>query len=185
LNIARTFCRGFRPEKTIDTETLTKIAKEVAQLRGDAEGANIEENLRSYILDGIDDMASAIEDYQFGGISSLEGCVERALGSLVLKHDQSVRLKENSVWKRFGQILSTLVLAISAANGALQLPHNVHQFLIEHGAVEQRQLTYDQGRLPALTEIHAEHEVTAPPSKNPNGNAQVNGAAPETGLKNT
>ncbi len=175
-----------RPEKTIDTETLTKIAKQVEQLRRDAEAAKIDESLKSSILDDLDDIASAIEDYAFGGISSLERGVQRAFGSLVLKGDRAARLKENSVWKRFIQILSTLTLAISAANGALQLPHNVHQFLIQHGVVEEHlQLTYDPGQSPTSTEIHTEHEGTAPPSEHPDGNAQGNGAAHDTGLKNT
>ena len=82
-----------------------------------------------------------------------------------------VKLKESSIGKRFGQVLYALSFALSTANGALQLPHNVHQALVEFGAIEQPQLTYDLGQSAALIEVQAEHQE-ADTSQNPTGNAQ-------------
>jgi len=167
------------PEKTIENQALAKIVKEAQQLRQDTVGAEIDEGLRSYILDGLDDITSAIEDYDLEGIASVERGVERAFGRILVKNDQAARLRGQSVWKRFGGLLSTLALVVSAANGAVQLPHNVHEFLIEHDAVERPQLTF-QGQGPALIEIQVEPGETTPTSPARNGDGTDPSSAPKS-----
>jgi hypothetical protein len=131
-----------KPEKTIDAQALTKITQEIEELRQDAKSAEIDDSLKEYILDGLDDIASAIEDYGLEGIVSLERSVERAFGSLVLKGNQSAKYRESSVSRRFGGIVCRVLWAVATANGAVQLPHNVELLLKDFG-VEHHQLTYD------------------------------------------
>ena len=64
-----------QPEKIIDTAALAKIAEDIPQLRREADAAEIDEGVKSYILDGLDDITSAIEDYELEGIASVERCV--------------------------------------------------------------------------------------------------------------
>jgi len=126
-----------RPEKTVDAGALTDIVKDLEQLRRDTEAAAVEQELKTYILDELDDIKSAIQDYQIDGFESLERGVERAFGSLLLKTTQTATWKDHELWRRFCRVLSRLFVVISAANAAITLPHNIQTLLIECGAEQQ------------------------------------------------
>lgn len=133
-----------RPERTLTTEDLAKILRDVEELRQDVNAPDINQSLRAYVLEGLDEIESAIADYDIDGIASIEHCTERAVGRLLLTQDQIARSSENSVLRRFKRVVYSLVVMMSAANGAIQLPHNIHEFLAECRGIEQRQLTYNQ-----------------------------------------
>lgn len=164
LEICAVLLSRERPEKEIDAAALAKLAQEAEQLRRDTIAAKIDQRLKIYILDGLADITSAIEDYDLEGIDSLERSVERAFGSVLLKNDQTGRLKETSVGKRFAQFLYGLYVAVNAANGAFQLTHNMQQLL--------------------LPETQVVHQEIAPTGQNPNGNAQQHEMPPDTTSKN-
>jgi hypothetical protein len=84
------------------------------------------------------------------------------VGSALLKSEQAARLKETDIGKRFWQVLYSLSLIVSTANGALQLPHNVNQLLIAFGVASEGQTSNEQKGLPSLIEIQAAHEEIAP-----------------------
>ena len=134
-----------RSEKTIDPKELAKIANDAKQLRRETEAAEIDVELKAYILEGLDDITSAIDDYDLEGIASLEHGVERAFGTILLKKEKADKAVKTVIGSRFGQLLYNLYLIVSIANGALQLPYNVRQLLLPyiHAQTEQRESTPD------------------------------------------
>jgi hypothetical protein len=150
-----------QPEKTVDAAELTKLTRDARQLHSDTEASAIEEDLKTYILEGLDDILSAIEDYDLEGIASLERGVKHAFGTIVVTQEKAERAVKTAIGSRFAQVLYSFYLLVNIANGTFQLSHNVHQLLLPH--------------------FHAETVQRAPAS---NGNAQQLEEAPDPTTKN-
>jgi hypothetical protein len=87
-------------EKTVDQDELSKIAQQVEELRRDTTQSDIDEDLKIYVLEGLADIASAIEEYELEGMTSLERGLAVVLGSLEMKRAQSANWRESTIWKR-------------------------------------------------------------------------------------
>jgi hypothetical protein len=138
-----------RPEKTVDEGERGKLRDEALLLRKETESAEIDEHLKTFILEGLEEIISAIHDYDLEGIVSLERRVDRLFESLMRTPNKATKWRAENVWKRFGKILCHFSLVVSTANGLVALPHNVENPLVEYGVIEPARISFDLEELPA------------------------------------
>ena len=108
------------PEKLLESNDLTTLRREAAELRRNLENAEIDSDLKKFAWRHLKEFISALDDYEFLGVTPLNRATEQALGSVRLNLEVAEKLGVTKVGKRlFGMLGKTLVL-LSALHGAAQ-----------------------------------------------------------------
>jgi hypothetical protein len=119
------------PEKMLESADLAELRREAAELRSDLEKADIEPVLKKFAWRHLKEIITALDEYEFFGVSPLQRASEAALGSAALNREAASRLQATTVGaKLFGFLLKTLIM-LSALHGAAQIPQDIQRFLID------------------------------------------------------
>ena len=127
-------CRQ-RPETIVDPKDLAEIKKEVDELRRNVETADIELSLREYLCRHLDDILTAVQDYDMFGIAPLQRAVQATIGSAVLNQEQARKVAATPAGKRLWEILSHIALVLTLTNSVLQITARVENLLQPAGSV--------------------------------------------------
>jgi hypothetical protein len=111
----------FVREQTLTDEQRESIRGEVADFLSEVQGSDLEEPLRSYVVDHLEAALTALQDYALLGVKPLRDVVEHALGSAAL--DSEVRQRGGtSKWvKRTWEILGRIATVLAMGDDALRL----------------------------------------------------------------
>jgi hypothetical protein len=112
--------RSEREVKAADAERIEKLvhdlAKEIAE-------ADVDGELRIFLLDHLDSMSRALRDLPVRGVLALQDAYDRAIGSLVRRKDLWVKWeREPGFWKKYERLLTVLALTIGLVTQGAQLP---------------------------------------------------------------
>ncbi len=120
-----------RPEKTVDPKALRELAQNARQLRLEANASDIDARLKDLVIENLDRILDAIEEYNIVGVAALEREVERTIGSWQLKKRDYEELSKQPSGRRYFRLIWNILQVLNALNGVVQLPHDL-QKLIPH-----------------------------------------------------
>lgn len=118
-----------RPESMVDAKDLAEIRKEVEDLRRDVKVADIEVALKEYLCSQLDEVFSAIQDYDVFGILPIRRAVQTAVGAVVLNQERARMAAETSIGERVWKVMARLLLITSLTNSVLQITGRVEDLI--------------------------------------------------------
>jgi hypothetical protein len=118
-----------RPEAVADPKDLAEIKKEVDELRRDIGTADVELAIKEYLCGQLDDVLTAIEEYDTFGILPLNQTLQAAVGSATLNQERSRRVRETPVGNRFWGILAHIAMVLNITTSVLQITARVENLL--------------------------------------------------------
>lgn len=132
-----------RPEPVVEGRQLVELLHHAQELRRECLSDEIALDLRDHLLRYVDEIISAIEEYDIVGIQPLRRSMEAAVGSSVVDRERSKRLDATPVGKKFFQFVYNGLLILNMLHGALQLPHDVQTIFVgASAAVEMANEVY-------------------------------------------
>ena len=126
-----------RPKPLPDADTLDRLLHEAEELVRDVLDADIDEELRTLLVDHLQSMIGAMQTYRIRGREALEAAVDRAVGNLVRRPDLHPAVQKSSLGTRFSKLLAGLVLALTAWNSTFDAIGNVAALTAGSPSTEQ------------------------------------------------
>jgi hypothetical protein len=108
-------------EDTIPQEELDSIKKDFSDLFKNIREAEIDEDLRTLLLDLCVMALRAIDEYQIRGAAGLRDVVAFSVGQIILNHDLCDDAKGEPVMKRFTELLGKITTVVTSAIKVYQL----------------------------------------------------------------
>ena len=128
LRICDDLLRNQAPEPIAPEEQLKQIHIDVVSLATEIAAADIEENLKEYLLHFLTIIEVAISDYRVKGFKSLKAGLEQCVGALRVNRGHRNDL-ETSIGKRVLSVLTVYALLVASVADSLQIPHEVAEYL--------------------------------------------------------
>ena len=104
-----------------DPEELKELRDQIVNLIDDVRESDLPEDLRHFVLEQLDDVLDAIQDYWIAGVEPVRDAVQKAVGATVLTDGESRRLEKRPLGKRFLEILHIAIAVVSLASNSLEL----------------------------------------------------------------
>lgn len=106
------------PEGEIDREKLTELREDVEKLISEVRDADIPEDLKAVIIDGLEHVRRAIVEYDLRGVEGLQQALEQNLGTIVLHQDELTA--DESRWEIFEKWAGRLGMLKVVIDSALE-----------------------------------------------------------------
>jgi hypothetical protein len=120
-----TFCADLlskmRPEKVIANEDLTSLLTELQELYGNVQNSNIDDKLKTVILDLPESTRRAVHEYRVRGAIRLEETLSQIIGTLTYHQDLFREDKDKEPVRDFGKFFSHLSSSVSFAANTIKL----------------------------------------------------------------
>lgn len=119
------------PEGEIDGDELTKLREDVEELISEVRKADIEEDLKAVIIDGLEHVRRAIVEYDLRGVDGLVQALEQNIGTIHLHQKElGAAGQASDILKEWAGRLASLKLLIDSASEAYQaLPEGSEEFI--------------------------------------------------------
>lgn len=133
------------PEKIFDREDLKKIKKAILELMDEIVAGDIDQYLKSYLIDKLDMLRQAVEMYDYTGSKPVEIAIDSIVGSSQMNKSVKEAGKKILEVKKFFYILYILMKAGSYFNDTTQLPENLAKLFSDSKQVAVEILDSDLG----------------------------------------
>lgn len=110
-----------REEAVVDETTLREIDESAATLAKEVADGNLAEHLKVVILDQLDSIRAAIDDYTLRGAEGLKKALAESTGMIILEGSAFAKEQGNPSVTRFWDLLTKINTAVRAAQLAYQL----------------------------------------------------------------
>jgi hypothetical protein len=121
LEIASDMVARQFPQAMIDENELEEIRNEVVELRSMTLAAELDEDLKLFILANLREIEAAIEQYQIRGTAGLREVVQRAYGEVLLRPTTRERVERTPVGHRYAKVLHRILISISLSADLIAL----------------------------------------------------------------
>lgn len=110
------------PEPILETEPLTKLRRDAAELRTDLEKADIDPDLKKFALDHLKVIISALNDYELFGVGPIHRAANEAIGAGAVDRRTARRLYAIPVGKKLIRYVLETARLLATLHGVMQLP---------------------------------------------------------------
>ena len=115
--------------RSIAPEELARLLEEVNKLIADVIETNIEADLKSFVVRGLEEIRRAIIEYRISGLEGLRRALELNLGAILFNRDRVQRNKQKKSVKAYLELVYLVVKTVSIALEFPQLTDGVIQML--------------------------------------------------------
>jgi hypothetical protein len=106
-------------ELVIDEQELQNILTEVTELFDEVKSANVDSDLKTFILDGLEAIRRGIYEFRIRGPERLREAIAEIVGDYWVKHPKPQTAEDEESWERFtksvGRFIALVKLAHSSA----------------------------------------------------------------------
>ena len=117
------------PDNPVDEEALAGLLEDVSSLIGEVVDADIDHQLKEYVLRRLDAIERAIQAHKYAGTLPLREAVDAALGNIAFNREIARRVGENPTTSRLWKILGRAAICLSLITGPTQLESMVKGML--------------------------------------------------------
>ena len=118
-----------RGEKELEEEELKEIQKEIDELENAVRQAEIDGELKLYLLEQLRLMTDAIRQYHLFGLDPLQRAVNETLGSLMLNPEARQRMSETSLGEKFWKVVGRLASVTSVIGNGIRIVEAIRTLL--------------------------------------------------------
>lgn len=118
-----------RPKEGIEDAELEQLGKEIQNLANETRAAEIDAELKLFILYQLGVLRDAIDKYRIFGREPMEQAANEALGALLLNPEAAKRMAQQPVGEKFWDILKRYTILLSAASSAFQIVDHIRKLL--------------------------------------------------------
>lgn len=124
LKVCSSILHKHRPRPLPEAATIDKLRRSMHDLAGEVHAADIDEELRLFLLEQLQSMIRATQMYRIAGREVLEAAVDQLIGTTSRRSDVRDKLEPSSFGKRLKELALAMALALSLVNDSFQLVHN-------------------------------------------------------------
>jgi len=110
-----------QPELILKKDEIEKIKNDAEELLHEIISSNIDKDLKQCLVDHIEEIKNAIEEYELEGIVPLRKAFESTVGSISIQPKIYQKLKNTKHKEKFWTILAHVALILSIAVGTIQI----------------------------------------------------------------
>jgi hypothetical protein len=120
-------------EIQIDSEKLQKFQEEVNSLLEDIIQSDINQELKDFIIRGLEEIRRAIFEYRLGGSEGLRKALEMNLGGMFFNAEEIQKEKRKKVVSRYLEVINTLLNLVTIALNIKQITGPITNLLLPGG----------------------------------------------------
>jgi hypothetical protein len=121
------------PDNPMDEEALAGLLEDVSSLIGEVVDADIDHQLKEYVLRRLDAIERAIQAHKYAGTQPLREAVDAALGNIVFNREIARKVGENPTTSRLWKVLGRAAICLNLITGPTQLESMVKGMLPRPG----------------------------------------------------
>ncbi len=129
LSICSDVLSKYSKEQPIDEETIKALLKDVNDLQEDVLKSGLPDELRSFLLEQLEKLRSALLNYRVFGSKRLKSTLESITGAVFLKGNDIAPFWDNPLVKRTIGILTQIANIVTVAQGFQALTNGIQKFL--------------------------------------------------------
>lgn len=118
-----------RGEKELEEEELKGIQKEINDLEIAVREAEIDGELKLYLMEQLRRMTDAISQYHLFGLDPLQRAINETLGSLMLNPEARQRMSETPLGERFWKVVGRLASLTSVIGNSIRIVEAIRTLL--------------------------------------------------------
>jgi hypothetical protein len=108
-------------EPIIDEEELQSILADVTALFDEVKAGDLDPELKTFILDGLESIRRGIYEFRIRGPQRLKEAVAEIIASFVMNHEIAKTSEDQESWERFNKTFRRFVAAVSFAHSGMKL----------------------------------------------------------------
>ena len=117
------------PEKVLDKDKLQNIYKDTEELVKEIIASGTEKDLKTFMVNKLNEIIKAIQEYQINGSSPIEKAIESTFGALATKEGLYEGTKKTSKGDKFWNIMARVALVSGIALTSVQIGESVVNLL--------------------------------------------------------
>lgn len=129
LSICNDLLSKYSQEKPIAEETLKSMLDDIEALHEDVLNSDLPEELKSFLLEQLEKLRSALLHYRIFGSKRLRSALESITGAIFLKGYEIVPFWETPIMKRVMGLLSQIAIMVTLAQGFQALANGIQGLL--------------------------------------------------------
>ena len=116
--VSRELHRSKRSKPLPDGQALADLLGSTHDLLREVIDADVDEELRAFLIEHLNDMTEAIQEYRIVGREVLEAVVDRTTGNLLRRPDLRPVIQKAPLGKRFLELMKHLLVVLSVVNSS-------------------------------------------------------------------
>lgn len=108
-------------------ENVDDLVVEVNDLLAEVLASGIDESIKHYMSQKLREMQRALDEYKITGNGPIVKSVESYVGHVIINKHKILTAKDDSVVRKFGQLMNRLAILTTLTMGALQLPGEIQE----------------------------------------------------------
>lgn len=117
------------PEKVVEEDKLNELKTEARKLYDEILKADLDPALSRYLLDNLQMIIQAIENYVFTGARGIEQSIDAIVGTIVTKNKIATAAKASTCGEAFWGMVGKAAVLLQLAKTALELGEGVFKIL--------------------------------------------------------
>jgi len=109
------------PEKIISESTLKELSDKVTKLQEDLSNEGIPTSVAHFIMERLEEIRLALEEYSYRGSAPLERALENTVGKVVISPNIYQECQSSSYGKKFWELMGYLAITMTITTGAIQI----------------------------------------------------------------
>jgi len=118
-----------KPEPTLKDDQLTELKTNFIDIEKEINESDLDIDLKNFMLKRIKDILNALDEYKFNGIEPISDAINITIGQIVINNDIANKSKENSIAKKFWELIVDASVIVTLATGVPQIENNVQNLL--------------------------------------------------------
>ena len=114
LGLAASAIEEIYPERLLELEELEELKSGADTLLNEAKSADVSQLMRAIIIDSLENVKFAIEDYETNGAEGLKSALAESYGRVVVDADVVIPEKDNEWVKRYWEYLGKFTTTVNA-----------------------------------------------------------------------
>lgn len=118
-----------KPEPTLKDDQLTSLKTNFIDIKKEINDSDLDIDLKKFMLTRIKDILNALDEYKFNGIEPISDAINITIGQIVINNDIASKSKENSVAKKFWNLIVDASVLVTLTTGVPQIESNLQNLL--------------------------------------------------------
>jgi len=124
------------PERILDQEELNNIYSEAEELRVEIFESSIENELKLFLTQKLDEILHAIKEHNIKGAQPIENAVESTIGAIYIKPERFEKTKNTPKGEKFWRFLGRIALVLNITASGFQICESVGNMQSEQPPAE-------------------------------------------------
>ncbi len=112
---------GLHSESLVDEKELQSILEDVTTLFDEVKISELDVELKTFILDGLESIRRGIYEFRIRGSQRLKEAIAEIIASFVMNHEITKTPQDQESWARFNRTLKRFVAVVSFAHSGIKL----------------------------------------------------------------